>query len=339
MVRNLLTGPGFFRLALALLVFVHHASRLALGTSAVFIFFILSGYWICIMWCGRYSKAQQPYFTYLVSRLWRLLPAFIISSAIAWALLLWVGPIPTGIDWPHQAISNLLIFGYHSLSFQPNAPAWSLDIEAQFYLIAPLLMMLVCRSTWVLLGCTIFSLAAYLLNDVVTVAPYLMFFTIGAVAANARWKPSPQLAWSALGSTSILILVCMATPYNGVLLGGAHPGPLIVFNAAANVALALLLAPWAIYTTRQKGARSDRTLGDLSYLVYLLHWPILEAMNTGTGSYFHRGLLIGETLGLVLLGSVLFWAAIDHPINELRSKWVTQRMRIAALANQLEAKQ
>lgn len=324
---NILTGPGLFRLALALLVFVNHVSALALGGAAVFIFFILSGYWICTIWTAYYSKTHEPYVTYLVSRGWRLLPTFILCSAIAWMLLLLNGDVPPQINWPHQAISNLLFFGYNSLSFQPNGPAWSLDIEAQFYLLAPLLIILIRHSVWVLLGCLLFSFGAYLLNLTVTVAPYLVFFAIGVAAANVKWKPGLQLARGALGLTFALILVCIATPYKGVLLGGAHPGPLIVFNGAANVALALLMAPWVIYTTGQKGARPDRMLGDLSYIVYLLHSPVLGVIRTGDGSYLHRGLLIGEALGLVLFGSMLIWAVFDHPINRLRSKWVAARMR------------
>ncbi len=59
-------GPGYFRLFLAALVFLHHSSRLHLGTFAVYIFFILSGYWIGIFLLGIYfghlsSIERLPY--------------------------------------------------------------------------------------------------------------------------------------------------------------------------------------------------------------------------------------------------------------------------------------
>jgi hypothetical protein len=38
-----ITGPGLFRLFLALLVYVNHATRLQVGIGAVMVFFCLSG--------------------------------------------------------------------------------------------------------------------------------------------------------------------------------------------------------------------------------------------------------------------------------------------------------
>ena len=65
-------GPGMFRLLLSLLVVLHHSLPLRLGTWAVYVFFILSGFWICRMWRQRYAETQSPYLTFLVSRWWRL---------------------------------------------------------------------------------------------------------------------------------------------------------------------------------------------------------------------------------------------------------------------------
>ncbi len=78
-----LTGPGLFRLLLAEVVFIHHLSRFACGTAAVYVFFSLSGYWIYQMYTRRYSKARFPYLTYLISRAWRLLPTFWLISLLA----------------------------------------------------------------------------------------------------------------------------------------------------------------------------------------------------------------------------------------------------------------
>jgi peptidoglycan/LPS O-acetylase OafA/YrhL len=131
---------------------------------------------------------------------------------------------------------------------------------------------------------------------------------------------------SALGLTFVVIILCAAGPYRGILLGGAHPGPLFVFSGAANIALALIIIVWAIFTTGQKGGRFDGVLGDLSYIFYLLHWPILEIINTGEGSSLRRGALIGAAFVVALIGSVLILIIFDHPINRLRSKWVAKRV-------------
>jgi len=43
-------SPGAFRLILALVVFLHHTTNFNLGMSAVLVFFVLSGYWVAVMY-------------------------------------------------------------------------------------------------------------------------------------------------------------------------------------------------------------------------------------------------------------------------------------------------
>ena len=56
---QIIVGPGFFRLILATLVFLHHTSSIALGEMAVIVFFVLSGYWIAKMYREKYSKKKM----------------------------------------------------------------------------------------------------------------------------------------------------------------------------------------------------------------------------------------------------------------------------------------
>jgi peptidoglycan/LPS O-acetylase OafA/YrhL len=327
-IRQNFEAPGAFRLLLALTVFVHHATRFGIGSAAVYIFFILSGFWICTMWTQRYSRTRAPYVTYSISRVWRLLPVFALTSCITWGMLFLRGAIRPFTDtWSHQIISNLLMFGYNSLAFRANGAAWSLDIEMQFYLLAPLLIILITRSLpWALLACAIISVSAYLMDATRTVAPYIAFFAIGVASASSGWKPGPPLAWISLLSTLALILGCVTGPFKDVILGGAHPGPLHAFNPAACVLLGLMMAPWAVYTTSRRGTELDGMYGDLSFIVYLLHWPVLAAFSTGQGSYVHRSVAIGEAFIVIMVASLLIWRAFDHPINKLRSSWVARRL-------------
>jgi peptidoglycan/LPS O-acetylase OafA/YrhL len=345
-----LGGPGLFRLALALLVFVHHTTRVSLGMSAVYIFFELSGFWICAMWNGRYSKAPFPYAVYIVSRAWRLIPVFVLCAAVSWGVIYWLKqPVPE-VNWARQALSNLFILGYSSLDFQSNRPAWTLDIELQFYLVAPFVILLMRRRIWLpLAACVVVALVGYLLDypyapqphpytlspHPVTVLPYLIFFAIGVAAASARWQPGRLVALGSLAGTLLLILICVASPLHGLIIGGAHPDSLYHrFNEAANVLIALLMVPWAIFTTRQRSVRLDPVLGDLSYIVYLLQWPVLAVLDPSKGTTMHRGWTELAALGTVLFGSVAIWALYDHPLNKARSRWVgRQVMRPARLVD------
>src|SRR5262249_50667477 len=75
-------GPGAFRWLLALTVLAHHTTPLRLGAWAVYVFFILSGYWITRMWDEKYRRTRLPVLTFLVSRWWRLAPVLVCCMAI-----------------------------------------------------------------------------------------------------------------------------------------------------------------------------------------------------------------------------------------------------------------
>ena len=84
--RNLAFGPGETRFLLAIIVVVGHFSRFNLGIAAVYMFFFLSGYWIQQVYPTKYAKTRNPLLTFIVSRIWRILPIFLVSSAAALAV-------------------------------------------------------------------------------------------------------------------------------------------------------------------------------------------------------------------------------------------------------------
>lgn len=319
-------SPGAFRFVLAFAVFLHHTTNYNLGMSAVLVFFVLSGYWVAVMWAQTYSKTASAYFTFLVSRLWRLTPVFALCSAISWALLYARGDAPDTIgNLARQIFSNTMILGYNSLPFQVNVPGWSLDMEMQFYLIAPLLIFLVSKNIYVVLACALGSLFAQRLGGSATVAPFLYFFAIGVASARHELQPSRSLAYASLFVTLAVLFLGGLVLVKDLMLDEPHRAPLLAFSSTANVMIALLLTPWALYTTRQKSGARDRMFGDLSYIFYLLHWSVLGALKTGEGSYLERLALCSEAFVLIFVASYAIWRLFDHPINLLRSGWVYRR--------------
>jgi len=332
-----LASPGAFRLTLAFAVFLHHTTNFNLGLPAVLIFFVLSGYWVATMWSNTYSKTAWAYLTYLVSRVWRLTPVFALCSAISWALLYWRGDAPDAVGGvAHQLLSNVMILGYNSLSYQANVPAWSLDMEMQFYLIAPVIIFLLSRNIFFLGLCAFVTIAAQKLGGAVTVAPFVLFFGIGVASACGGLQPSRKLAYGSLFATLAVLIFGAATLAKSVLLDPSHPAPL-AFGSTTNLLIAMLMVPWALYTTRQRGGAHDRMFGDLSYIFYLLHWSVIGALKTGEGSYVERLVLCSEALVLIFAVSYLIWRLFDHPINKLRAAWVSGRRALYEKARALAA--
>ena len=331
------TGPGMFRLFLALAVFFHHISRLAIGTAAVYIFFSLSGYWIFKMYTGRYSATKQRYFTYMVSRAWRLLPVFLLINLGMLGYMLFRGTLShywAGTNHVHFILSNFLILGYSSLHFQPIVPAWSLDVEIEFYFIAPILILLFTQlkspGLWILVAGSI-SLIAALLRNPVPLLHYIVFFVAGMAAASANWRPSGKLGIASIGVTAFLIAACLASPWRGLLLIGRHAGPLAAYSVETNVILALLMIPYAMYTTSQRGFGADGMFGDLSYVIYLLHWPAVLWVGQHADGFEHKLPYSAMALVMVLIVSFGISRFYDHPINSMRARWVNSRKRTPAL--------
>jgi peptidoglycan/LPS O-acetylase OafA/YrhL len=334
-----LTGPGLFRLFLALVVFVHHNTRLHVGNSAVYVFFCLSGFWIYKMYLGRYSATRQRYLTYIVSRAWRLMPTFWLVSMLTLFFLYIEGSLAVYLNGPnriHLIISSLFIFGYDSLSLRPVGPAWSLDVEAQFYLIAPFIAVFIVRrkawAGWFLLAIAFVSLASALMQVKLSLLRYLVFFVMGMTAAAAGWRPSWKVALAFLATAAGLILLCVASPWRGILMGGAHPGAFSMYGPHANVMLGILGAPYAIYTTRQKGFSADGMFADLSYIVYMLHWAAAIWLGSQRGDMAHKLASLAVAWIAVIGLSFVIWKVYDHPINRMRSRWVSGRKKTVTMA-------
>ncbi len=168
-----------------------------------------------------------------------------------------------------------------------------------------------------------------------TLLPYLPFFLLGILVARFdKLQPSLLAATSsALTVVFILVFFTVIPALRATLFGGAHPGPLFVYNTPLNVLVALLAMPYAMHTVARPSRKLDRLLSDASYSLYLFHWiPVLIL-----GHYFpwisKSGMIERASWTLLALAmtyaisfGITLW--IDRPINERRTRFVKGRLRI-----------
>ena len=110
------------------------------------------------------------------------------------------------------------------------------------------------------------------------------------------------------------------------LTDNVNPTPLYEYNEIACVMIAFAAAPFALWTTGNRGNKNDMMFGDLSFIVYSMHWPAIQLMGSGGGSYTTRmAFMFCDVIGILLL-SLIVWRYVDHPINKVRSIWVSRRM-------------
>ena len=118
-----------------------------------------------------------------------------------------------------------MIFGYNSLPYQVNIPGWSLDMEMQFYLIAPILVFLVSKNIFVVFLFALGSLFSQKLGGSTTVAPFLYFFAIGAASARYNLKPNSGAGpMEPLSATLVVLVLCAGVLVKDIMLGEPHLG-------------------------------------------------------------------------------------------------------------------
>ena len=325
-------SPGAFRLLLAMLVFVHHFSRLALGTFAVMAFFVLSGFWLHRMWVEKYRHTRGAYLTYMVSRVWRLAPVMALTSLMMIGMYEAFGIYTTdteALDPVWLGFSSIVLLGYAGLPFMPVGPAWSLDIEMRFYLVAPLLAAALARfGKGAVLAAALLATALSLwLTTTTLLANYIAFFVVGMMASASDWRPSLRLANLSGLVTIAAVVITALSPFNELLLGGAHRGALFVYNPAYSAGLTLLALPWAIATVHRPSDPTDRMFADLSYIIYLQHAIAVQLFKLVEGPLLARLEVAAASFIVVPIVSVSIWRYFDRPINRRRAAWVNSRIK------------
>lgn len=319
---------GLLRLFLASLVLISHLgisiAGINPGVTAVIVFYLLAGQVVSRLW----QRQPEPGFLagalwFYRDRLWRILPLYLFSLAIA--VVVWsFGPSsaflsrePGPVDW----LANLTVIplsfymytGQDAFTLLP--PAWSLGVELQFYLLVPLLLG---RPRWAavagVLSLGVFCLAQFGVLDT-DFFGYRLLAGVGFVflAGTLLGRPEPwarrlkRLLW---GSSAA---------YAAWLLGWGEHAPYNI-EVALGFALGLpLLALLQRVRFRGGWESLQRRAGELSYGLFLLHFPAIWALQL-------VGLAGPQTAWAVWLLSAAF-AWLGHRLVE-RPLWACFRPQL-----------
>jgi peptidoglycan/LPS O-acetylase OafA/YrhL len=305
--RGLVVPPGAFRLILAAAVVVSHLSRLDIGRLAVLVFFYLSGYWTARIWDEKFAGRQTLWF--YAARYLRIAPLYLLAVAAA-ALALGRALHP----------ENLALLGVATTRRDPIAVAWSLDIELQFYLILPLVMGLALRlsARWMLAAAVVVSVIGFWLQaqfGVVTAAKYAPAFVLGVVTFTGRWRPDARTANLSLTAFLAISLFTAFTPF----FDKRVPDP---FDRDIYGLFWLLpLLPWVARSLTIRSSRLDRHLGNLSYPLYLVHWPVIALILPHVGHGLPARL---AAAGAAAALAVALYVLVGRPIDAWRVR-VTEK--------------
>ena len=333
-----MSGPGAFRLILAFIVVIHHSTPLRMGALAVYLFFILSGYWISKMWDERYAVSRNPLLTFYVSRWWRLAPVFLLCTALGLLWTLGRGSLPPFRDGPFLWFLRQLPVAGSGGAGSVLPPAWSLDVEMQFYLLAPALIWLLHRLShpvaWVAGGALFVLPISHFWRggsaDVPVLIPFLPFFVGGLLIHRTQWQPSRTMGVWALAAVVMALAIGMTVPElrAGMWIVGRHSSPPMNGVMLLWVVIAALSLPVIARNVHRASALLDRTLGDIAYPLYLFHWMPREcyyALGGPSRPAWQAVALLILNFTCAFGGAWMIYKMVDRPLDRLRSRWVARR--------------
>ncbi|WP_188814176.1 acyltransferase family protein [Hymenobacter cavernae] len=330
--------PGLVRFILASIVVLFHVAKVVyLGTLAVYCFFILSGYWISLMYDLKYAKLNSPVQEFYTSRLYRLFPVYYLFIALTAVvtLIFDFDKVRLIADMPLVKqlafwLSNITLLGYNQLMYKPIAPAWSLDIEVQFYILFPLVILLMGKRINRVVTLLGLALVAIIIETVFqnsflhgTVLPYLVYFAIGISLNKDKivFSRTTQLICNLLFVA--VLLVHYLSPGLFQLVKDSETSYHLHFSQLAS----LLLVPLLAGSVRVKSNKLDRALGDMSYVLYLSHWVWFIPYNHYIQNLttVQRLPYMAAYLVLTFAMAYLFYRYYDRPIEERRRRLAEQK--------------
>lgn len=318
------------------------------GYVGVDVFFVISGFLIVNQIRGDLESRKFSFLSFYARRTLRIQPPFLIVLLAVYCAAPFILPTPTVyFDFGLSAalspvmLTNILFFrrqGYFDISAieKPFLHTWSLSVEEQFYVVAPLLLLLVFQlggrrfgKAAAIIG---IALAAVSLAGAIVRTPdsganaafYLTHWRIwefifggfiggSAVLAVSRW---PRAVLDAIG---VLGLACIVLAI--VWLDSATPYPswraVLPAGGAALVILSGLVRDRTI-VARLLAMRGMVAIGLVSYGWYLWHWPILSLMRI---SRLGEASLWSDVLGGGVLAFLLACASyryVELPIRRWR---------------------
>ena len=303
------------------------------GTIGVFLFFAISGFVLSLPIAK--TGERENYGLYLKRRLHRIEPPFLFWMACCALLLLVMGTYPfQELFWHFLATityTHQIFFSSYSII---NPVAWSLEVEIQFYLIAPFLAkayfsfnqkqnrrlaLVAIIFSWLVLQ---HSLGWHLAPWKASILGQLPHFLIGMLAADLYTQPvrffqkfkfwdilfpiffiAMAFTWTEELAKSILFEIALL----GVFLSAFYGKVLHKFLSISWVAI----------------------IGGMCYTLYLIHLPLMEGFYSFIGKFGQWSGYFGQLsisliflLPVVLLCGIIAYQRIEQPFMKRKKSGI-----------------
>jgi len=276
--------PGFGTVQDPSLAFQGLAFATGFAYLAVIVFFVLSGWLVGGSLLNRLDtdRAIANYAIDRVTRLWIvLIPTFCVMLLFGMATAMLDPARPSfALDNAYSAsafVGNLV--GLQNLvvpEFGGNFPLWSLSNETWYYVLFPLLVMLVRTRSTAYRVLMLLAVAAivHLLNEAILL--YFSIWLLGVAFSRVRIECGPFLRWA-------LFLGLVAAAVVIRLKGKSHIAvDSFVQYLLFSLVFVLFLSSMQFQRTRGRVTewvnRIGRFFSEFSFTLYVLHIPLIAAL-------------------------------------------------------------
>ncbi|NOT52000.1 MAG: acyltransferase [Chitinophagaceae bacterium] len=306
------------------------ASVVLEGGNGVSFFFMISGFILALPFIKEKVAGNKPVSlkNYYLRRLTRLEPPYLVALLIAFLLLVFYKGDSFNDQLPHLGASSVYIHNvvYNSASSVLGV-AWSLEVEVQFYLLAPFLcfIFLIKNELFrrILLAALIIGSAFYAWDNMwkhpVILPNFICYFFSGMLLADLYSSGHKLKLNSSIGLIAGLIIL-IGLPFLISLQS--------VWLALTKLLLMITAFYLVLFNERLKKLMSLQwitIIGGMCYSIYLLHVLIMSAVARGLSSIFSlEGALAVIVYAIILLAAVLFFSAAFYRLIEqpcMRRDW------------------
>lgn len=328
------------RAVAVLLVLVFHFKLVPLGSAGfigVDVFFVISGYLITSIVWRQLEEGKFGFGAFYAARVRRLAPALAVALL---GTLVYGAFRLTPVEFEELArqaaaaqfyVSNIYYWrniNYFGLQADqvPLLHTWSLAVEEQFYLLYPVLLVLLHRRLrrffWPALA--VLALVSFALNIAFVESKAMATFYLlptrawellaGALLAAPAVRIVSRAGNEALGVIGLAAIAAAVLLYED---GVGMPGWFALYPVVGAMALLLAGADGRTWTSRLLAFEPAVLIGKISYVAYLVHWPIHVFAHRHWGDGY--GLDLRWAMFVVSLAVAwLVWRLIETPVRERR---------------------
>lgn len=334
-----------------LVVLLFHAklTGFAGGYLGVDVFFVISGFLITRLVADGVRAGSFSFSEFYFRRAKRLLPAAYVTLLLTALAAPFFLNDPEYLDFRGQFLgaltfcANIVLWrqsGYFegASDLKPLLHIWSLSLEEQYYFVLPALLVLTPLRRWRTLvwGGVSLSLALFVYREGSASTFYLLptrawELGIGSVGALA-----------VLGDRAARLIKLAFWPALAVLLATPIAAPLI-HSASLATAMACTATVLVILRQHPGGASNPAIktlvwLGDRSYSLYLVHWPLFAFLNNswfGLEEQLPPLSLRVALLAMSVAVAYVLFRFVEQPVHQARLERRSSILKYAGIASLL----